>query len=162
MFYDQFIQIVLNLVDYKSLYGFGENTHRSYKHEFSYDNWWGVFGRDQPTGGQKINSYGTQPFFMAVDEKDGRSFGTLIFNSNAQEYGLLPPSAISYRTLGGILDLYILEESSPELLIAAYTNLIGTTYMPPYWSLGNIFFNKFMIFYHFLIFNEIRLSIMSI
>ncbi len=131
MFYDQFIQIVLNLVDYKNLYGFGENTHGSFRHKYAYDNWWGIFGRDQGTGGKQINLYGAQPFFMAVDERDGRAFGTLILNSNAQEYGLLPPSAISYRTLGGILDFYIMEESSPETLISAYTSLIGKTYMPP-------------------------------
>lgn len=135
LFYNQFIQIVLNLVDYKNVYGFGENTHSSFKHEFDYRNWWGIFGRDQGTGGRE-NLYGAQPFFMAVDENDGRAFGTLILNSNAQEYGLLPPSSISFRTLGGILDLYIMEESSPESLIGTYTSLIGTTYMPPYWALG--------------------------
>ena len=116
---------------YKNLYGFGENTHGSFKHKFSYSNWWGVFGRDQPTGGKQINLYGTHPFFMAVNENTGRAFGALILNSNAQEYGLLPPSAISYRTLGGILDFYIMEEETPEAVIQAYTLLIGTTYFPP-------------------------------
>jgi alpha-glucosidase (family GH31 glycosyl hydrolase) len=90
-----------------------------------------VFGRDQPTGGKQINGYGTQPFFMAVNEENGRAFGVLILNSNAQEYGFLPESSVAYRTLGGILDLYIMEEETPELLIQAYTNLIGKPYMPP-------------------------------
>lgn len=131
MFYDQFIQIVMNMRDYKNVYGFGESTHYSFKHKFSYTNWWGLFGRDQPPGGKTVNLYGTHPFFMAVDETTGRAFGALILNSNAQEYGLLPPSAVAYRTLGGVLDFYLLEESSPELLIQAYTLLIGTPYMPP-------------------------------
>ena len=68
---------------------------------------------------------------MAVDERSGKAFGTLILNSNAQEYGFLPPSSISYRTLGGILDFYIMEENTPELLIQAYTSLIGHPMMPP-------------------------------
>lgn len=73
---------------------------------------------------------------MAVDEKTGRVFGVLILNSNAQEYGLIPPASLNYRTIGGILDFYIMEEESPELLIKAYTSLIGLPYFPPYWSLG--------------------------
>lgn len=121
----------MNLRDYKNLYGFGENSHYSYKHQFSYTNWWGLFGRDQPPGGKVVNLYGVHPFFMAVNEETGRAFGCLILNSNAQEYGLLPPRAISYRTLGGILDFYVMEEESPEMLIKAYTLLIGTPYMPP-------------------------------
>ena len=89
-FYDQFIQIVLNLKDYKNVYGFGENTHSSFRHRHDYNNWWAMFARDQPPGEKEINLYGVHPFFMAVDEKTGRAFGVLIFNSNAQEYGFLP------------------------------------------------------------------------
>ena len=114
----------------------GENTHYSFKHKFSYQSWWGIFARDQPPGGKTINLYGSHPFFMAVNETTGRAFGCLILNSNAQEYGFLPSSSILYRTIGGILDFYIMEESSPEDLIQAYTALIGKPYMPPYWSLG--------------------------
>jgi alpha-glucosidase (family GH31 glycosyl hydrolase) len=127
--------MVMN-IHYQNVYGMGENTHHSFRHEFSYTNWWGVFARDQPTGGKQFNNYGTHPFFMAVNKASGRALGVLIKNSNAQEYGFLPPSALAYRTLGGILDLYIMEESSPELLIKAYTSLIGKPYMPPYWALG--------------------------
>ena len=43
------------------MYGFGENTHSSFQHKFSYSNWWAMFGRDQPTGGkgkfQKISRF---------------------------------------------------------------------------------------------------------
>jgi alpha-glucosidase (family GH31 glycosyl hydrolase) len=73
---------------------------------------------------------------MGVNDKNGRAFGTLILNSNAQEYGFLPPTTFSYRTIGGILDFYIIEESSPEILIQTYTLLVGRPYMPPYWALG--------------------------
>ena len=115
LYTNQFLQIVMNL-GYTNLYGFGENTHHSFKHSFSYSNWWGIFGRDQGTGGKYINLYGSQPFFMAVNEKTGRAFGVLILNSNAQEYGLLPPNSISYRTIGGILDFYIVSCISNVIL----------------------------------------------
>jgi alpha-glucosidase (family GH31 glycosyl hydrolase) len=130
IFSDQFIQIVMN-INYGNIYGFGENSHHSYRHQFHYSNWWGVFGRDQPPGDKRVNLYGAQPFFMAVSEETGRAFGVLILNSNAQEYGFLPPQAVSFRTIGGILDLYIMEEETPEKLIQTYTQLIGKPYMPP-------------------------------
>ena len=85
---------------------------------------------------------------MAVNEKTGRAMGVLILNSNAMEYGFLPPQVFSYRTLGGIdsatkkfnldfififtkglLDVYIMEEETPEILIKAYTLLIGKPYL---------------------------------
>ena len=49
MYSDQFIQILINL-GYKNVYGFGENSHYTFKHEFEYTNFWGLFARDQPPG----------------------------------------------------------------------------------------------------------------
>lgn len=89
-----------------------------------------MFSREEEPAGT-TNLYGVHPFFMAVDERSGRAFGVLIFNSNAQEYGLLPAASISYRTTGGIIDMYIMEEESPERLTMAYHSLIGLPYMPP-------------------------------
>ena len=131
IFSDQFIQIVFNLGAYKNVYGFGENSHNYFKHKFAYDNWWAMFNRDQASGEKGNNLYGTHPFFMAVNERNGRAFGMLILNSNAQEYGFLPPKSVAYRTTGGILDMYIFEEASPEELIQTYTLLIGLPYFPP-------------------------------
>lgn len=73
----------------------------------------------------------THPFFMAVNELTGRAFGVLFLNSNAQEYGILPKSNIFYRALGGILDMYVFEEATPEALIQTYTLLVGQPFLPP-------------------------------
>ena len=73
---------------------------------------------------------------MGISKLNGRAFGMLILNSNAMEYGFIPYNTFSYRTLGGILDIYMMEEATPELLIQTYTQLIGRPYFPPYWSLG--------------------------
>lgn len=75
---------------------------------------------------------------MAVNPDNGRAFGVLILNSNAQEYGFIPHNSLSYRALGGILDIFVMEESSPEEVIQTYNLLIGLPYFPPYWSLGNL------------------------
>ena len=48
MFEDQFLQLVVR-VPSKNVYGFGENRHFSYRHDFSYKTW-PMFSRDQAPG----------------------------------------------------------------------------------------------------------------
>ena len=45
---------------------------------------------------------------------------------------LQPAPAITWRSIGGILDFYIFIDE----VIPLYTKLIGRSFMPPYWSLG--------------------------
>ena len=40
------------------------------------------------------------------------------------------------RTIGGILDFYIIVEDSFSEVVKQYHSLIGKTFMPPYWSYG--------------------------
>ncbi|CAF3156690.1 unnamed protein product [Rotaria sp. Silwood2] len=89
--------------------------------------------------GKNENLYGTQPSYIAIEE-DGQTFGVLIFNSNAQDYKLDEfednKSMLTYRTLGGILDILFFAGPRPEDVIRQYESVIGHPYMPPYWSLG--------------------------
>ena len=100
---------------------------------------YGVFARDQPPYGENENLYGTHPFYMAI-ENDGQAFGVLIFNSNAQDYKLdefeHDQSMLTYRTIGGIFDLFFFAGPTPEDVIKQYQSVIRTPYMPPYWALG--------------------------
>ncbi|XP_031669044.1 maltase-glucoamylase, intestinal [Oncorhynchus kisutch] len=57
-------------------------------------------------------------------------------NSNAMEVTLQPAPAVTYRTIGGVLDFYILLGDTPEQVVHEFLELIGKPVIPPYWSLG--------------------------
>ncbi|XP_048581459.1 sucrase-isomaltase, intestinal [Nematostella vectensis] len=132
IFSDQFLQISTKTPS-KYVYGFGEQEHSSFRHDMSWRTW-PLFTRDQfPFDGG--NAYGHHAFHVGMEE-DGNAHGIFLLNSNAMEIALQPLPAITYRTIGGILDFYVFLGPSPESVIEQYTEAIGRTFMPPYWSLG--------------------------
>ncbi|NXG00716.1 MGA protein, partial [Sakesphorus luctuosus] len=131
-FSDMFLQISTRLPS-QYIYGFGEAEHPTFRHDMNWHTW-GMFTRDQPPG-YKLNSYGHHPFYMALEE-DGNAHGVLLLNSNAMDVTFQPNPALTYRTIGGILDFYVFLGPTPELVVQQYTELIGRPVMPPYWSLG--------------------------
>ncbi|NXD73316.1 MGA protein, partial [Eolophus roseicapillus] len=131
-FSDMFIQISTRLAS-QYIYGFGETEHTMFRRNMSWHTW-GMFTRDQPPT-YKLNSYGYHPFYMALEE-DSNAHGVLLLNSNAMDVTFQPTPALTYRTIGGILDFYMVLGPTPELVVQEYTALIGRPVMPPYWSLG--------------------------
>ena len=49
---------------------------------------------------------------------------------------LQPAPAITYRTIGGILDFYIFLGPDPIDVVRQYQEVIGKPFMPPLWGLG--------------------------
>ncbi|NWV96371.1 MGA protein, partial [Machaerirhynchus nigripectus] len=131
-FSDMFIQISTRLAS-QYIYGLGEAEHPTFRHNMNWHTW-GMFTRDQPPA-YKMNSYGYQPFYMALEE-DGNAHGVLLLNSNAMDVTFQPTPALTYRTTGGILDFYMVLGPTPELVVQEYTELVGRPVMPAYWSLG--------------------------
>ena len=52
------------------------------------------------------------------------------------EVVLQPAPALTYRTIGGILDFYIFMGPGSDQVVQQYTEVIGRPFMPPYWGLG--------------------------
>ncbi|CAF0799837.1 unnamed protein product [Didymodactylos carnosus] len=86
---------------------------------------------------QNFNLYGVHPFHMNIETGATNDFhGQFLLNSNAMDINLQPLPAITYTTIGGIIDLYIFTGPSAADVISQYWDVIGKPTMPPYWSLG--------------------------
>ncbi|KAM8769539.1 sucrase-isomaltase, intestinal isoform 2-T2 [Acanthopagrus schlegelii] len=131
-FSDMFIQVSTRLAS-ENVYGFGETEHPTYRHNLDFHTW-GMFSKDQPPG-YKMNCYGVHPFYMGLEDTTD-AHGVLLLNSNAMDVTFQPTPALTYRTLGGILDFYMVLGPTPESVVQQYTELIGRPVLPAYWSLG--------------------------
>ncbi|OQV25082.1 Sucrase-isomaltase, intestinal [Hypsibius exemplaris] len=116
------------------VYGLGEHSRNSFRHNFNYKSW-GMFARDQPPGGPQ-NLYGVHPYVQVVEDNEGHTFGTLFLNAHAQEATFTPTPAITYRSIGGQLDFFLFIGDSPSHVNQLYTGMIGKPFLPPYWALG--------------------------
>ncbi|XP_021964900.1 maltase-glucoamylase, intestinal [Folsomia candida] len=132
-FANQFIQIV-NKVPSTNGYGIGENEQLSYRHDFSKWQVFPIYTKDDAPLGNK-NVYGAHPTYTMV-EPDGSTHTILFLNSNAQEFLLTPAPSYTYRTTGGLLDIYIFMGPTPEEAVGQYHQAVGPQPIPAYWSLG--------------------------
>ena len=133
IFSNQFIQLPMILPEGSHLYGWGENEQHTFSHDMNWKTW-ALYGRDQPPDGA-ANMYGVHPRLTVLDS-NGLAYGILFLNSAAQEISLTPAPGLIYRTIGGILDMYIFMGEGPEEVVEQYTEAVGRFPLPPYWSLG--------------------------
>ncbi|KAK7082631.1 hypothetical protein SK128_006752 [Halocaridina rubra] len=138
-FEDQFLQFTTALPS-EYLYGLGENTHRNFKHSFVTRSTSPLFAKDQPVGEEQLNHYGVHPYYVVVNSNTGATHSVLFFNSNALEYSTFLLSdgrpALTWRSIGGIIDLHFFLGPSLEEVNVQYANMVGLPAFPPYWSLG--------------------------
>uniref|UniRef100_A0A9J8ADS9 Lysosomal alpha-glucosidase n=1 Tax=Cyprinus carpio carpio TaxID=630221 RepID=A0A9J8ADS9_CYPCA len=128
LFADQYVQLSTSMAS-SVISGLGEHYT-----PITLDlNWTSVslWNRDMASA----NLYGSHPFFL-VQEGDGQAHGVFLLNSNAMEVFLQPAPALTWVTVGGILDFYIFLGPSPQSVVQQYHEVIGYPMMPPYWSLG--------------------------
>ncbi|XP_068879916.1 sucrase-isomaltase, intestinal [Aphelocoma coerulescens] len=131
---DQFLQLSIKLPS-DNIYGVGEHVHKQYRHDVNWKTW-PIFSRDTGPSAAMDNLYGVQTFFLCLEDETGASFGVFLMNSNAMEFVVQPAPAVTYRTIGGILDFYIFLGDTPEQVVQEYLKLVGLPALPSYWSLG--------------------------
>ncbi|XP_053157607.1 lysosomal alpha-glucosidase [Hemicordylus capensis] len=132
LFYaDQFLQISTSLPSH-FISGLGEHLTSLILNV----NWTKVtlWNRDMPPV-HSANLYGSHPFYLVLEE-DGLAHGVFLLNSNAMDVILQPSPALTWRTIGGILDFYIFIGPDPKSVVRQYMDVIGYPFMPPYWALG--------------------------
>ncbi|XP_070840184.1 lysosomal alpha-glucosidase isoform X1 [Chaetodon trifascialis] len=132
LFYaDQFLQLSTSLPS-QFIYGLGE--HRS---TFLHDVHWNtltMWARDVPPM-EQTNLYGAHPFYLSMED-GGNAHGFFLLNSNAMDVVLQPAPALTWRTIGGILDFYVFLGPDPGSVIQQYVEVVGYPAMPIYWALG--------------------------
>ncbi|CAF4568753.1 unnamed protein product [Rotaria sp. Silwood1] len=137
MFADQFIKISTRLSS-PFLYGLGE--HRQSLLINVTDSWKRLtfYSRNFPPL-ENFNLYGVHPFHINLEQAPNNqtsAHGQFFLNSNAMDIDLQPLPALTYTTIGGIIDLYIFTGPTVQNVIEQYWDIIGKPMMPPYWSLG--------------------------
>lgn len=147
VFENQFLEISTQLHDDNAdeaddgpvLYGLGERVAPLRLNADAKGDHYPMFARDQPAdtphtreGGD--NLYGVHPFYMQL-LGSGRAHGVFLLSSNAMEV-VTQRDALTYRTTGGVIDLFIFAGPTPQEVISQYTELVGKPEMPPYWALG--------------------------
>ena len=135
VFEDKYMQISTPLLKDYDYFGLGETDKAKYRLEThsgsrKRQTIWPV-GKEVK---RDKNSYGHHPFIMGV-HAEGYTYAIALINSNLMEVEINDDLLI-YRATGGVLDFYILVGETPGEVIACYHNLVGRTFMPPYWAYG--------------------------
>jgi alpha-D-xyloside xylohydrolase len=131
VFKDQYIELGSVFDSSAKTFGLGESARltQALTPGSTYTFW----ARDEPALVKNTNLYGSFPFYMQV--VDGKAHGAMILNSNGMDVAM-ESSCMTFKIIGGMVDLYVFSGSSPAAVAKQYTDVVGKPAMMPYWSFG--------------------------
>ncbi|KAF8062771.1 Alpha-glucosidase [Scenedesmus sp. PABB004] len=118
VFKDQFIELTTALPADTHIYGLGEVTLPGGLLLPRDGNVLTLWNRDLSTSEPHANLYSSHAFYLAV-AADGSAHGVYFLNSNGMDV-LLNATSLTYRVIGGLVDLYFFTGPSPEEVIRQY------------------------------------------
>ena len=124
-----------------NIYGFGERTHDFKLNQGIYTIWpYDCGGTKYDHGQGGMNQYSHQPIGLHKTKYDNLWLGFVFLNTNAQDVSIRSDNNstyLSHKTIGGIIDYYIIVNDSPEEIVKNIQTLLGIPPLPPFWSFGN-------------------------
>lgn len=132
VFKDQYIELSTVTDKQARTFGLGESTRleQALVPGSTYTLW----AADVPAAAFYKNLYGSFPYYLQL-QPDGSTHGALLLNSNGMDVKLGQDS-LTFRSIGGMIDLYVFSGPSPDAVTRQYTHLVGRPAMQPYWALG--------------------------
>ena len=125
------------------IYGFGERGHELKLNDGIYTIWpndTGGIRDDLGIGGK--NGYSHQPVGLHRTKIENIWLGFAFLNSNNQDVVINSKNrtdgktSLQHKTIGGIIDYYIIVGKSPIDVVKNIQMLLGKPFLPPYWAVG--------------------------
>ena len=134
VFENQFLELKTALPTGYHLSGLGERLHGlALGPGFTAASW----ATDNATP-DNVNLYGSHPVYIEARYSDGQDaahHGVYFRNAHGQE-ALLGDDNLSWRWIGGSVDLYFFDGPSAQDVASQYQSVIGFPAMQQYWTLG--------------------------
>ncbi|WIA40775.1 hypothetical protein OEZ86_004455 [Tetradesmus obliquus] len=134
LFKDQYIELTTALPADADVYGLGEFTNPKGLMLPRDGTKLALWARDISCANEYANLYGSHPLYIQTNA-DGSSHGVLLLNSNGMDVSA-NATALTFKVIGGLVDLYFFTGPTPEEVVRQYHAVIGRPALPPYWSLG--------------------------
>ena len=134
---DKYIEITSSLPPNPNVYGLGERvtSFRLNTNETYYTIW--ALAQDCPydtgKGPRGRNMYGQHPVYLEI--RNGSTHGVYFHNFNAMDV-VFSQQKIAFKTVGGIVDLFVFKGPEAEKVLEDYHQIIGLPMLPPYWAMG--------------------------